>query len=172
MAGLIDLVRQELSGNGIQQLSNHIGADPATTLTGVTAALPAVLNGMAQRAQQPGGETAIHQAIDAHAGLLGSLAALAGHAPTQTPGGLGVLDHIFGDDHTQIQNTLSQTTGLAPDQSHKMLAVLAPLVLAALAHQRSQGQMPVGGLSQLLQSQTLTGQQSGIGGILGQILGR
>jgi hypothetical protein len=193
MAGLLDLVQQELSGNGLQQLSNHIGADPETTRTGIAAALPALVGGMAQTAQQPGGEQAIHEAAQQHEGLLGNLGALLGRGQGSTPAGAGappggsiqpatgtpadlptdgggLLNRLFGGQQQTVQNHVSQSSGLAPDQTRKLLMVLAPLALAALAHQRRQGQVGPGGLSGFLQQSAA--QQSGVGGMLGNLFGR
>ena len=173
MAGLLDLLRQELGGNAIGQLSNHIGADPGTTQTAVAAAVPELLGGMAQTAQQPGGEGAIHEAAQEHAGFLGNLTGLLGRAPADVAPGGGVLERILGDRQGQVQEHVAHASGLAPDQTKRLLMVLAPLALAVLARQRGQGQLQSGGLAQWLQQGQRAAQQpSAIGGVLGGVFGR
>src|SRR5438270_10067507 len=53
MSGIFDIVQQQLSGGGIQQIAEQAGLDPATAQKAVTAAVPMILGGMAQHAKDP-----------------------------------------------------------------------------------------------------------------------
>ncbi|GEM_PF-5741139 len=171
MPGLLDSLRQELSGNAVQQLSANIGADHQMTQSAVAAAVPAMLGAMAQTAQQPGGETVLAQAAEQHAGLLGNIGSLlGGRGPADVPAtGGGLLSRVLGDRQEQVQSQVAQTSGLAPDQTKRLLMALAPVALAVLARHRSQGQIQPGGLAgALLQGQNAA-QQAGPGGLLGLV---
>ena len=59
MASTLDLAQQHLGPQEIQQISQQLGTDPATTQQAVNAALPAIVGGLASTAQQPGGASGI-----------------------------------------------------------------------------------------------------------------
>ncbi len=52
---LIDMIQQQLDDKTLSQLSQQLGADPDTTRQAVPAALNALLGGLHQNVQQPGG---------------------------------------------------------------------------------------------------------------------
>ena len=173
MAGLIDLLKQELSGDAVQQLSNHIGADPQATRSALAAAVPAVLGGMSQTAQQPGGEETINQAAQQHAGALGNFGSLLNRTPADlSPDHGGLLGRVLGQQQPQVQNTVAQASGLGQDQVKRVLMAVAPLALAALMQQRNraQSQGQATGLGQILQEGHAAAQQGGLGGLLGHLL--
>ena len=159
---LIDLVQQELGPSGISDISQQIGVDPATAERAVSSAIPMMLGGMANTAQQPGGEGA----------LQGALGALGGSG-----GGLGgILGNILGQHHSTIQGGVQQASGLDAGKAGKLLLLLAPFILRALAkHQASPAGQQSGGLGgtlgQAAQDAANGAGGGGIGGILGNILG-
>jgi 2-oxoglutarate dehydrogenase E2 component (dihydrolipoamide succinyltransferase) len=53
MSGILDTVQQQLSPDTVNQISQQLGVDPATTQQAITAALPVVLGGMASHADDP-----------------------------------------------------------------------------------------------------------------------
>lgn len=65
MAGLLDLVSQQLSGSTVQRLSQQIGADPASTQKALSAALPLLVGGLARNAtHSPQGAQSLARALD------------------------------------------------------------------------------------------------------------
>ncbi len=196
---LLDLVQQHLGPDQLRALSSQLGADPARTQSAVDAALPMLLGGMAQTAQQPGGAATVAGAMQERQGLLdgldlGSLGALAGSL-----GGLGgllggvgggggsgggLLGQILGRHESTVEDGVRQASGLNSGQTRQLLMVLAPIVLAALARRRQQA-APAGsdgadldgdGIPDVLQreAQVAHAQASQrspqIGGIIGKIL--
>ena len=144
---LIDLVQQQLGSEQIQQISQQIGADPSQTQTAVQAAVPMLLGGMAGAAQQPGGAQGVSAAIDQHASALGGLGGMLGGGGLGSilsgalgggGGGGGILGSILGRHETQVTDGVQQASGLDSGQVKKLLMVLAPIVLAALARKRQQ----------------------------------
>ncbi|MBV9878983.1 MAG: DUF937 domain-containing protein [Gemmatirosa sp.] len=127
---LIDLVQQHLGPAELQNVGQQIGADPSQIQSAVQAALPMLLDGMAQTARQPGGADAVAGAMQDHATLLGGLGGL---------GGLGsVLGSILGGRQPGVESGVQQASGLNSSQTRQLLAILAPIVLAALARHRQQ----------------------------------
>lgn len=165
---LIDLVRQNLTSADVQQISGQLGADPSTTEQAIQAALPMMVGGMAGAAQQPGGESAIQGALG---GLLGG-----------GGGGLGgILGSILGQHQSTVQDGVTKASGLDAGKAGKLLILLAPFILRALAkHQGAQPAAPAstgaqpGGVGGILQKEAQDAMNASssphVGGVLGKIL--
>jgi hypothetical protein len=140
---LLDLVQQNLGQPQIQQLAQQIGADPQSTENAVEAALPMLLGGMADTARQPGGASTIGGLAGEHAGALNALGGLGGLAGMLGGvlgggGGGGILGSILGGHQGTVESGVQQASGLNGDQVRRLLMILAPIVLAALARHRQQ----------------------------------
>jgi hypothetical protein len=176
---LLDTVQQHLGPEQIQQISQHLGADPATTNNAIQAAIPMIVSGMAAHsAQQPGGASAIESAVQNHtpADMLGGLGNLGGMLGGGGASG-GLLDSILGQHTATVQNGVQTATGLDSGKVKSLLAMLAPVVMAALAHhQATQPSGNQGGIGSILQQAASAAQQGGgssqMGGVLGQIFGK
>jgi hypothetical protein len=155
---LLDLAHQQISAADIQRMSAEIGADPASTQKAVQAAVPMMIGGMAGAAQQPDGESAIQSAI----GALGG-------------GGMGgVLGSILGQHHATVQDGVQKASGLNTQSAGKLLVLLAPFVLRALAKHQESAPAQQGGIAGSLQKEAQAAQAAAppeAGGILGKILG-
>ena len=114
MASLIDLVKEHLGPQELSQISQQLGTDPATTQQAVNTALPALVGGLANKAQQPQGGTEIQQLMGSHAGVLGSLGSLLG-AGAPADGG-GILGRILGQNQSDVQQGVQQASGLGSDR--------------------------------------------------------
>ena len=136
MPSIFDSVTQQLSGANLTQLSRQIGADEATTAQAVQAALPMLLGGLARNASSPDGAASLGDALNAHrgGGLMENLGGLLGHA--ESGAGAGILGHIFGQKRDTVESGMGQATGLKQQQVGKLLMVLAPIVMAALARRQ------------------------------------
>lgn len=178
MSSITDLIQQQLGAGGLQRISEQLGIPPEQAQAAVAAALPMVMGGMARQAADPAGADAIHQAVEAHAA-----------APTADPGlmhggagGGGLIGRMLGTSHEQVQQGVSKASTLSPEKTGKLLLLLAPIVLMALAHKRKQDGTTAQQLPDVLQQgQQQAAQQaveqhphlSGVlGGLLGQVLGR
>ncbi len=144
---LIDTIQQQLDDRTVSQLSQQLGADPETTRQAVPAALTAILGGLSQNAQQPGGAQQLENVLTDHAGgglmdSLGGLGGLLGGGSASSQGG-GILSHIFGNHQPAVASQVGQSTGLNSGQAGRLLILLAPFVLSYLAKQRQQQQVPV-----------------------------
>jgi hypothetical protein len=134
---LLDLVQQHLGQPELQQISQQIGTDPATTARAVQAAVPLMVGSVAQTAQTPQGATEVQQAMGQHAGVLGGLGALLGAGPLADAGG-GLLSRVLGGHQSSVQSGVEQASGLDSDQTRKLLMMLAPIVLGVLARRHAQ----------------------------------
>jgi hypothetical protein len=141
---LIDLIQQHLDDNTVSQLSQQLGADPNTTRQAVPAAITAILGGLSQNVQQPGGAQQLDTALAAHdGGILDSLGGLGGLLGSSgNSQGAGILGHIFGNHQPAVASQVGQRTGLDPAQAGRLLVLLAPFVLGYLNRQRQQQAQP------------------------------
>lgn len=173
MSSLLDSVQQQLGQNEISQISEHLGVDPTTARSAIDAALPMIVGGLAQNASQPAGASAIHSSLDAHSGVLGSLAGLLGAGAPADSGGL--LGRILGQHQAPVQQGVQQASGLDADKTRRLLMMLAPIVMGVLARRHASAQSSPGQLGTVLQQEGQEAQQRAqtqapqLGGILGQI---
>jgi len=198
---MIEDILSQMQGQPTQQVASQLGVDPAQAQTAIAAALPMIIGGLGQNASQPGGAQVLSQVLGAnHAdasggglgGLLGSVLGAATGQQQATPAtdGGGILGHIFGGQTQQASDQLGQATGMSSANTHMLLKILAPIVMAYLAKrmfshpssdnaqsvsdvlQQEQAHVDSGGgmLGQILGG--LGGGGGGLGGLLGSVLGR
>src|SRR6185312_10159924 len=100
-----------------------------------------------QNASTPQGASALNNALGQHAGL--DMGSVLGSVLGGGGSGIGgsILGHIFGANRAAANQGLGQATGLGQQNAGQLLAILAPIVMAALAnHAQSQGSLNPGGL--------------------------
>jgi hypothetical protein len=188
MASLLDMVQQHLGPTEVNQISQQIGADPGQVQSAISAAVPLMVGGMASHASQPGGAEAIHQSLTSSDGLPGNLGgmlggagglggALGGMIGGTADGGGGFLGRILGQHQAPVQQGVSKSSGLDPEQAKKLLLVLAPVVMGVLARKHAAAQSNPAQVSEDLKRESQTAQQQAqsrapqLGGLLGQIFG-
>ena len=172
MSGIQDLIQSQLTPDKINQISSAIGADPAITQQAVNAAVPMMMGGMAQHAASPAGASAIESAAGQHAGMLDGIGGMLGGAGGS--GGVGgILGSILGSSHSQVQDGVTQASGLDRQKTAKLLMMLAPIVLAAIAHHKQTTNATATQIGSDLQREAqVHAQHPQFGGILGGILNR
>jgi hypothetical protein len=173
MSGLIDSVMSHLGNAQIQQIANQLGTDPAQARVAIEHAIPLIVGGMAQNASTPQGADALNNALGQHVGL--DMGSVLGSVLGGGDSGIGgsILGHIFGANRTAANQGLGQATGLGQQNAGQLMAILAPIVMAALAnHAQAQGGLNPGGLGNILgQASQQIQQQGGLaGGLLSAVL--
>lgn len=187
-----DLLRQ-LQGGANDQIAQQLGVAPDEAQKGIQAALPLLLSALADNTRQPQGAAKLLDALKTdHSGpgalglsnLLGSVGAgglgsllgsvLGGAAGGTQMNAAGILGHILGGSRNQAEKSLSQATGMQQNQAGKLLMILAPLVMAALAKRSSATRLDADGLSNMLGQEKQQAQQSGglIPDLLNTVLGQ
>lgn len=153
---LMDLVNQQLSGPRLTQMSRQLGISEQQTREALPAALAALTGAMAQNAAQPQGAQQLSNALnkDHDGGLLDSLDDFLGGIGGGGGGNLGagasILGHVFGQRQQRVQGNLGRATGLDPQTMARLLALLAPIVMAYLGRRQRQQQLDPGGLAGVL----------------------
>ena len=134
---LLDMLGQQLQGNTLTQISQQLGTDEGTTAKAVALALPMLVGGLARNAATDQGAAALDQALTRdHDGSLLDAPTRAVADPVAFGGG-GILGHIFGQRQAPVEQGVAKATGLDAQKAGKLLMMLAPIVMAALARARS-----------------------------------
>lgn len=173
MSSLVDTVLAHLNDPQIAQIAAQLGTTPDQARVAIEHAVPLIVGGMAQNASTPAGAGALHTALDDHAGQSLSdvlTSALGGDASGI---GGGILGHIFGANQDAANQGLGHVTGLGQQNAGHLMAILAPIVMAALANHVQRGGMDSGALGGMLGEQSQQIQQGGglMGGLLNAVLG-
>jgi hypothetical protein len=151
---------QQLAGDGLSQISQQIGADPQSTGSALSAAVPLLVSALAKNASKPKGAKALHKALkkDHDGSILGDLSGFLGNP--QAANGAGILDHILGSQQPVVTQGLAQGTGLDSNQVGQLLQIAAPLLMGALGQHQQQQSLNSNGLSAFLGGQQQAAQQS------------
>jgi hypothetical protein len=174
MSSLVDTVLAHLDDPQIAQIAAQLGTNPEQARAAIEHAVPLIVGGMAQSASTPDGAGALHSALGDHAGqsISAVLASVLGGGAAAGIGG-GILGHIFGANHDAASQGLGQATGLGQQNAGQLMAILAPIVMAALANHVQRGGLDSGALGGMLGQQSQQIQQGGglMGGLLNAVLG-
>jgi hypothetical protein len=136
----------------LDQLAAQLGVDPQTAARAAAAVIPSLIGGLQHNADQ-GNEQAIVGALVQHSSSNLFDSGSVDLNRVDAADGAKIVQHIFGDQSTQLAHAIGQRTGVSGNLVNQLLPILAPIVLAYLAKK-------------------LTGsQQSAGGGMLGSILG-
>jgi len=154
---LVDLVKDQLTSQVLGNLGSLIGADESQTRTATSAAVPALLGGLAKLASSQGGASQIASALGGlDLGALGNLAGLLGgsNASRVADQGGSLLSSLFGTSATgKMVETLAGFLGMKPGIARSLLAYLAPVVLGMVAKQFTGGRADAAGLQRLFADQ-------------------
>lgn len=153
MNALTQMITQQLAGSAISQISSRLGADPGTTGKAVSIAVPLLVSALAHNSSTPEGAEALNQAIarDHDGSILDNLGSFLGN--TEAANGAGILGHVFGNNQSNVENSLAQNTGLDPSAASQLLQTIAPLVMGALGKTQQQQGLDANGLSAYLDEQ-------------------
>ena len=160
MDALTQQLMQQLSGDGISQISRQIGADEQTTGSALSAAMPLLVSALANNASKPEGAQALHQALaeDHDGSILNDMSGFLGNP--QAANGAGILGHVLGAQQPAVTQGLAQGTGLDSSQVGQLLQIAAPLLMGALGQQQQQQGFDTNGLSAFLGGQQQAAHQS------------
>jgi len=161
MASLMDFLGDSLDEGTVAQIGQQVGLDPQTAQSAISAAIPMIVAGLARNASQPQGADALHGALerDHDGSLLDDLGGFLGSGAASSIGG-AILGHVFGGRRGTMEDTLGRGTGLDGASAARLLAILAPIVMAALGKARAQNGLDGGGLTDLLGSERARMQQA------------
>ena len=160
MFSLQDLLGPQKGSEAVEEISQNVGADSSAVNSAIQAALPMLINGLANNAATPQGAESLNNALeqDNHAGVLDNLGGLGGMifgggqqaAPPREADAGGILGHILGGSQGQVAEKVSKETGLGMGQVAQILMFLAPIVMGYLGRQKQEQNVGPEGLGGLL----------------------
>lgn len=174
---LLDMIMQAQGGASAQQAGQTLGLDQSQTQSAIAALLPAISSAMKQNTQTPQGL----------AGLLGALQK-GNHGqyveqpemmarPETVADGNAILGHLFGSKEVSrtVAGRAAEQSGVSSDILKKMLPLVATMAMGSLSKQTQapdmKSQLAGLAMSQMLGMGAPQAPQSGLGGILGGLLG-
>jgi hypothetical protein len=133
MNPLIGMLASQLGGPVVQQIGQQIGADQGTTKSAVGMALPMLLSAMGNHAATPDGADAINQATQQQDGsILDNLMGFVGNAGAANMGSALLGQVLGGGSQNAIAETIGQQTGMDNGTVSQLLAMIAPIAIAAI----------------------------------------
>ena len=171
---LLSLIRSRLGPDIIEQLARRIHADPGATSNAVDAAAPLLLSAIAGHVAEAGGAQALHATLKAHhdGSLLDNLPLHLAYGETND--GDAIIGHVLGPRAAAFESGIGRATGLDADQVRRLLALLAPVVMAAIAAMQRERELDPAGLAALMTQERSTletaapGVLHALGGMLAQ----
>ena len=159
MAGILDLLNSDLGKTIISGVSRQTGQSADKTGTLLTMAMPVLMQAMKRNAATPEGAQGLLSALgNKHDGsILDNLGGLfsGGIDKSVMDDGGKILGHVLGGRQQNVENALSQKSGIDAGSVAQILKVAAPLLMGVLGKQQRQAQVS---------------DQSGLDGLLGGLL--
>ena len=165
---ILDILSGKLDNkNAIDELSKSTGSDNNKVKHAVELGIPTLVEAMSRNARTESGASSLSDALERHKDKsvddVGDFL-----RKTDTQDGSKILDHVFGSNNRNVQNNLSNKTGLQENQVSSLMAQLAPLVMTMLGKQKSSNNVGANDLPSMLMS--LLG-NSGSSGIMDTVTG-
>ena len=160
MASILDLLNSDLRKQLISGASAQTGQSADKTSSVLTMALPFLLGAMKKNASTPDGAAGLLSALGGkHDGsILDNLGGLfsGGVDDAVQQDGEGILGHILGNSRPNVENALSQKSGMDAGSVAQILKVAAPILMGVLGKQTRQSNVS---------------DSSGLGSLLGGMMG-
>ena len=156
-----------LQGQDLGQLAEQVGGNEGQVKNGVMAALPAMLTALSKNTGTEKGAQELNNALEKkHDGSI--LDNLSGYLSNpDLKDGAGILNHLFGNQTSNVANAVSQSSGLDTNGSMKMLQMLAPILMGILGQQKKQNNLDAKGLGNLTSMLASNfGSEAGTSGIM------
>ncbi len=142
MSGILDLLGSDLGKTIISGVAGSTGQDSSKTASILTMAMPLLTQAMAKNASTPEGAQGLMSALSGkHDGsILDNLGGLfsGGVDSSVSDDGGKILGHILGGKQANIENALSQKSGMDSGSIGQILKVAAPLLMGVLGKQSKQ----------------------------------
>ncbi|MCL9809423.1 DUF937 domain-containing protein [Flavobacterium luminosum] len=174
MTGITDLIHGDLGKEIISGIGNQVGTSENETTAVLSSALPSLINAMQNNASSEQGAQGLLGALlgGQHESLLDNLGGLLQSGNLDTNDGGNILNHVLGENQSDLENKISQTTGVSSDKIAQILKLAAPVLMAFLANKAKSGEVQSGNdlgnwLGGLLGNQ---GNLSGNGSLLTSVL--
>lgn len=173
---LLDLLTGNTSNQVAEKAENKFGISRNQIIALLAVAAPLIISYLRNKSQDAKEAEALNNALDKDHD--GSILNDSSQLEARESEGGSILSHIFGSDKQNVENQLSQNTGISIDKIGPVLAMLAPVIMGYIGKEKQQSNVGAGGLGDLLggilgnaSNQAQTQQSSPLNDILGSVLG-
>ncbi len=160
MSGLLDLLNSPMGKQLISGVAGQTNQPENKTADVLSMAMPLLLGAMKKNVSSPQGAQGLMSALsNKHDGsILDNLGGLfqGGVDDSVMNDGAGILGHVFGGKQPQVENALSEKSGLDAGSVGQILKIAAPIVMGFLGKQTAQSNVS---------------DSSGMNALLGSMLG-
>ncbi len=160
MSGLLDLLNSPMGKQLISGVAGQTGQAESKTGDVLSMAMPLILGAMKKNVSTPQGAQGLMNALSSKhdGGILDDLGGLFGGGVDEavTNDGAGILGHLFGGSQGNVENALSQKSGIDAGSIGNILKIAAPLVMGFIGKQTKQNNV-----------QDASGMNNLLGGLLG-----
>ena len=151
---LLDLITGSTGSQVAEQAENKFGISKNQIIALLVVAAPLVISYLKKKSEDANEAEKLNAALDKDHD--GSILNDPAQALNRGQEGDSILSHIFGGEKTNVENQLSQNTGISMDKIGPILAMLAPVIMGYIGQQKQANNVTSGG---------------GLGDLLGGILG-
>lgn len=173
---LLDLLTGNTSNQVADQAESKFGINKNQIIALLAVAAPLIISYLRNKSQDAKEAEALNNALDKDHD--GSILDDVSQADARQAEGGSILNHIFGQDKQNVENQLSQNTGISIDKIGPILSMLAPVIMGYIGKEKQQSNVGAGGLGDLLggilgnaSSQAQAQQSNPLNDILGSVLG-
>lgn len=174
--GLLDLLTGNAGNQVAENAENKFGVSKNQIIALLAVSAPLVISYLRKKSQDKSEAEALNNALDRDHD--GSILDNPSQVESRQQEGGSILDHIFGQQKTSVENSLSEQTGISMSKIGPILGMLAPLIMGYIGKEKQQNNVGAGGLGDLLggilggaQNQIQQQDNNPLNDILGQVLG-
>lgn len=173
---LLDLLTGNTGTQVAEEAQNKFGIDKNQMIALAAVAAPLIISYLRNKANDKNEAEALNHALDKDHD--GSILENPAQAVERQEEGNSILSHIFGQKKADVENSLSQQTGISMSKIGPLLGMLAPVVMGYIGKQKQQNNVNAGGLGDLLggilgnaHNEVQQQQSNPLNDILGSVLG-
>jgi hypothetical protein len=145
MKNILGEILSRLDDNSIETISRQVNAPPDQTKTVLASAIPILMNALAKNSNSREGAAALQNAVarDHDGSLLDNLGDFLNNPAAAN--GEGILKHVLGNKRQNVEQYISNDSGLNSSSVGKILEMAAPIVMGYLG-KNSGGGSAIGNL--------------------------
>ncbi len=138
---LIDLLTGNTGNQVAEQAENKFGISKTQVIALLAVAAPLIISYLRKKSQDANEAEALNNALDKDHD--GSILDDVSQADARQSEGGSILNHIFGDEKPNVENRLSQNTGISIDKIGPILSMLAPVIMGYIGKEKQIGRAHV-----------------------------
>jgi len=173
---LIDLLTGNTGNQVAERAESKFGIDRNQIIALLAVAAPLIISYLRKKSQDTQEAESLNAALDKDHD--GSILNDVNQAEARQSEGNSILTHIFGGEKNNVENQLSQKTGVSIDKIGPVLSMLAPIIMGYIGKEKQQNNVGAGGLGGLLDGilgnasdQAKNQQSNPLNDVIGNILG-